>query len=803
MKIIYAVLWVFMLPPGLVVQAQSKTVTVSGLVKDKAAQTTLPYVNVVLKTEKDSAFVSGTVTDEQGRYTLTGIPANDYLLEVSYIGYTTYRQKLYVGTLIDFLEVPPVNMEVNASVLNDVEITAKREEVNGAMDKKTFSVEGNLTQSGSSVLQAMQTLPGVTVQDGKVQLRGNDKVVVLIDGKQTALTGFGNQSSLDNIPASAIEKIEVINNPSAKYDANGNAGIINIVFKKNKQEGLTGKAGLALGLGALWIKKQNLPDIRPQYRFTPKVNPTLSLNYRKKSINAFFQGDFMYKQTLNKNEFVTRIYDDGDIIRQQTKRNRNTTVGTGKIGFDWNISPNDVFTLSALFSAEKILDNGDEPFFNDSLTGRRRLWQFLEDELKITTTASANYLHKFKQPGHTIGGSINYTFHREDEKYFFTNTLPTFVGYDAFKLLSNENVIDVSLDYVRPLKYGRIETGFKYRWRYIPTNMKFYPGLNSPIDTNAGGWATYTEQIPALYGTYLYESKKVELEVGLRVEYVQVGYKVDPNNHVYSSNGYRYIQPFPNFRFSYKVNDHHKLSLFFNRRVDRPNEFDIRVFPKYDDAEIIKVGNPALRPQYTYSFELGYKGNWKTGYIYTAAFHKLANGTLTRIKTIVPGSTLVYAIMQNAGRSYTAGLEMVLSQDITKYFSFNLNGTVYYNRINAFTVNNQYPVEHVFSTSTEQIVSGNVKLNTFFHLPLQFELQLSGVYYAPDVIPQGKLGQRFSLDFGLNKKIQKGKGELFLNATDLLNTMVTKETLRGNGFNYVGYDYYETQVVRIGYSYKF
>ena len=135
----------------------------------------------------------------------------------------------------------------------------------------------------------MQNLPGVTVQDGKVQLRGNDKVTILIDGKQTAMTGFGNQTGLDNIPASSIERIEIINNPSSKYDANGNAGIINIIMKKNKQEGFNGKVGFTTGLGALWVRKENLPTIRPQYTFTPKVNPSLSLNYRKEKINIFFK----------------------------------------------------------------------------------------------------------------------------------------------------------------------------------------------------------------------------------------------------------------------------------------------------------------------------------------------------------------------------------------------------------------------------------------------------------------------------------------------------------------------------------
>lgn len=163
----------------------------------------------------------------------------------------------------------------------------------------------------------MQNLPGVTVQDGKVQLRGSDKITLLVDGKQTALTGFGNQTGLDNIPASAIEKIEIINNPSAQYDANGNAGIINIIYKKNKQEGFNGKIGFTTGAGSLWVPKENLPTIRPQYTFTPKINPAVSLNYRKNKMNIFFQGDYLNTETLNKNEFVIRNYDNGDVINSQ------------------------------------------------------------------------------------------------------------------------------------------------------------------------------------------------------------------------------------------------------------------------------------------------------------------------------------------------------------------------------------------------------------------------------------------------------------------------------------------------------
>lgn len=778
-------------------------VTVSGIIKEKSTKTILPFVNVVLKTESDSSFVSGTVTNEAGRFTLTKIKSGNYYLEISYTGYTTKRLGLFVGSLTDYLDVKVIMIEEKTASLNEVVLIGKTNETGGKMDKKIFSLKDNISQSGGSVLQAIQNLPSITIQDGKVQLRGNDKVTVLIDGKQTALTGFGSQTGLDNIPASAIEKIEIINNPSAKYDANGNAGIINIIYKKNKKEGFNGKLGFSTGAGSLWVRKENLPDIRPQYTFTPKLNPSVSLNYRKNKVNVFFQGDYLYTETLNKNEFVTRNYDNGEVINSQLKRNRNTHFTTLKSGIDYAIDEQNSLTISGLFGSEKIIDRGDQPFFNADLTKRKRLWQFLEDELKTTVMAIVNYQHKFKEAGHLLNAGFNYTFHREDEKYFYDNLLPTSNGTDAFKLLSDEQVYDFNFDYIKPLVYGRIETGIKFRNRNIPTNMQFIPGVNSVLDTNAGGWATYKELIPALYGNYVFENKKWEAELGLRVEYVKIQYDVNPNHIVYKSDGYHYTQPFPNLRLAYKISDHNKISVFYNRRVDRPNEVDIRIFPKYDDAEIIKIGNPALRPQFTNSIELGYKTNWKRGSLYHAIYHRFADGTITRISSTVAGNNLIYATFQNVNKSYNTGFEMVLAQEISTGYSFNINLNAYRNQIDAFSIENKYPTTHIFSANKQEIFSGNVKLNNNFHFGKSMEAQLTAVYLAPDIIPQGKIKSRFSLDLGLKKSIKNGKEELFFNATDLLNTMIIKKEINGQGFNYTSNDYYETQVIRLGYSYKF
>lgn len=782
-----------------------KEITLSGQVVMADSKQPVPFANITLQKKGDSAVVSGVMSNEDGRFTMEKIHPGNYQLTVSSSGFETNTANTLVGELSTFLDLGVISLKVQSQTLSSVTITGNSvAAVNNKLDKKTFSMADQISQSGGSVLQTLKNLPGISIDaDGKLQLRGSNKVAILIDGKQTALTGFGSQQGLDNIAASAIERIEIINNPSARFDANGNAGIINIIYKKNKQEGFNGKLGLSGGLGSLWQRRENLPTIRPQYTFTPKINPSLSLNYRKNNINAFLQADNLYTQTLNKNEFVTRTYDEGTVVQQQTKRNRNTNFFTSKAGIDWTVNSQNTLTISGLFGTEKIIDRGDQPFFDAAIKDRLRLWQFLEDELKTTVMATASYQHQFKQPGHVLNAGFNYTFHREDEKYFFDNITPDFTSKDAFKLLSDESVLDFNLDYVRPLKHGRVEAGFKFRHRTIPTDMLFIPGTHSSLDTNAGGWARYGENIPALYGNYVYESNKWEAEIGLRAEYVKLQYDVNPGHVAYQSDGYNYAQPFPTVRLAYKLDDNNKISAFYNRRVDRPNEVDIRIFPKYDDAEIIKVGYPGLRPQFTQTMEIGYKTNLRNGFLYAAIYHRSANATITRISTTIDTSKLIYATFQNVNRSYHSGVEMIWSGSFSKKASFNISLDAYRNQINAFTVQNLYPVPHTFSAGTQKMYSGNLKMNTTFKLPRTFDLQVSAIYLAPDIIPQGKTGSRFSLDAGLKKSIQHGNGEIFLNATDLLNTMVIKREINGDGFSYTSKDYSESQVIRIGYSYKF
>ncbi len=786
------------------VRAQSGGVTVFGRVQDAQTKVPLAFLTVQLLRERDSTFVAGRLTDTTGAFTFTGLAKGVYLLDARRIGYLPSRQRVLVGELSSFLDLGVVSLTAATARLGEVVITGTADEVAAAMDRKTYRVADNTAQSGGSVLQAMTALPGVTVgQDGKLQLRGSDKVAVLIDGKQTALTGAGSQSGLENLPASGVQSIEIINNPNARFDANGSAGIINVILKKEEQLGFNGRIGLMGGAGALWEKRENLPTIRPQYRATPKLNPSFALNYRQHNTNTFIQGDWLHSPTLNKNEFSTRTYDDGTVIYQQIKRNRRTDYATLSGGVDHAFDARNSLSVSTYLNQETILDEGDNPYFEGDLSNRYRLWQFLEDEVKYTAVASAVLTRRFQQPGRSLVFTANYSFHREDEKYFFTNTLPAFTGEDSFALLSDEHIVDLNVDYVRPLRQGRLETGFKGRYRSIPVNMRFFPGPQSPIDSGAGGWAKYVERIPALYANYVYESETIELEGGLRVETVLLDYDVNPDHNTYESDGYRYSQPFPNVRVAYKFDADHKLSLFFNRRVDRPNEVDIRIFPKYDEPELIKVGNPALQPQFTTSVDLGYKTSSARGSFYAAAYHRIIDATITRIATQVTGSPLLYNVFQNAGRSWLTGSELVWQRTFTPRVALGVNANVYRNTMDDFTVVNLYPQPVTYTAARQSMVSGNVKANMTFSLPRGWDTRVSSAYLAADLLPQGRIGSRFSLDVGLRKSVQRGKGEFVINATDLLNTMQLRRTIRGTDFRFVSTDYLETQAVRVGYTWKF
>lgn len=782
--------------------AQVNTVTLSGALLDGSTKETLPYLTVILYTAKDSLQQGGTVSGDDGRWVLSGVAPGNYVLKAGGIGYAPLRKPIHVGSLSEFLDLGTLVMTATAQNLAEIEVLGRTEQVGDAMDKKVFRLDDNPSQSGGSVLQALRNLPGVTVdqRSGKLQLRGSDKVAVLIDGQQSALTGFGDQSGLDNIPASAIERIEVINDPSAKMDANGMAGVINIIYRKDKRSGLHGKASVMAGVGSLGQKQADLPTVRPQYITTPKFGPSLGFNWDRAKLDFNLQADLLTQRVLNRNEHFERTYSDGTVLRQQYLENRDQTMYTLKGGFDLSINERDKLTFSALYANEAHIDHGDVAYFDAGLNERQRLWTFYEDEVNTSANLSSVFTHKFKQAGRRLDIGLNYTFHREDEKYDITDQNLTGTGYNNTALIADEHVGDLKADYTKPLAHGRWEVGGKFRWRVIPTRITYTAAIGSPLDQGAAGGATYNELIPALYTNYVHERERYELEAGLRVEAVDLRYVVDPGHNTYTSDGYSYLEPFPNLRYARILNERSRLSVSVSRRVDRPDEGDLRIFPKYDDPSILRIGNPGLRPQFTWRGELGYKRDLSRGYVYAAAYYRITSNILTRIVTGYGTGTQLYTLAQNAGGGTNSGVEAVIEQEVVKGVRLSLNGNVYRNVIDAFSTISAYPTPTPYTAKRQQTTSGNAKLNAKFRLREGMDLQLTGIWLARDIVPQGSIGERWSVDLGLAWKLPGVKSELSLVATDLFNTMRIPKEVVGDGFRVVSTDYLETRAVRITWS---
>lgn len=783
-----------------------KTVTVSGTVLDGDGNEPLAFANVGLHQGEDNRLVAGTITDEQGLFIFDGLAEGSYTVQIDFVGYESLRMNFQAGRLNSHLDLGKIRLMPDVTVLEEVVVKGQRAHTSFALDKKSYTLADNIAAGSGSVLEAMRNLPGVTVDaEGKILLRGSDKVTVLIDGKRSSLTGFGTQKGLDNIPTSHIERIEIINNPSAKQEAQGMAGIINIIYKKEDRDGWNGNAGFNFGLGELTRRENNLPGIMDKYSFTPKYNPSFSLNYRKDKVNVFFQADGMFRKKVNCNEFSTRTYagQSEQNVKSQFLENRSQQLYNLKLGMDWNLTERDVLTFYGLWEDEYHIDEGDVPYDYIDNGKRKRLWEWAEDENTRIMNYNLSYRHQFMQPGRTLEANVSYSHGREDELFPFSDTSDGTFSTDSTHLVSKEKNFIFAADYTHPMRSGRLEAGVNVHLRNIPITYRIMPGEVSILDNQLGEWSKYKENIYAAYLNYVLELQKWDIEAGLRAEYATVSYDIDPRNQYYNRNeAYDKLSLFPNIRVTYKINDRNRISAFYNRRVDRPEEFDLRPFPKYDDPEILKTGNPYLRPQFTQSVELAYKTNWESGSFYAAGYCKFIHDILTRIYTTNEDLTM-NSITQNLNDGKNYGMEVLVEQTILKGWNVSAGFNWYHNSIEAAKGVSLYPYEQSFSFEESQTNSWNLKFNTQVDFPKGYAVQAGFVYYAPDIIPQGKIKSRSSLDFGIRKKFLKDKLEVSLSATDILNQSGLRQEITGNGFTLNSENYYETQTVTIGVKYSF
>jgi len=781
-------------------------VTVSGQVFEADGATRVPYATVSALSP-DSSLLGGSLTEEDGSFVLSLASRGRAQIVVSYIGYIPQAKELFIGANNDIYSIGKIFLAPDAQTLDEVTVTGERATVNGALDKKTFDLSDQQAQGRGSVLDAMKALPGVTVtQDGDLQLRGSDRVAVLIDGKQSAMTGFGNQRSLGSIPAGNIERIEIINNPSAKYDAAGQAGIINIIYKKEKAAGFNGEVGLSYALGEITTRREDLPTELGRYRLNSHLQPNLGLNYRKDKLRAWFQSSVLAQEKLPNNEFTTRIYDDGRRTVSQVPENRRQIHYVARGGIDYLLDEQNTLSISGIFDYEHHIDTAQIPFIDLATNQRYRYWNWKEDETTSLVNGRVDFLHNFGAPGHELELSAQLSQGKEDEQYFLNDSTRFRQSQDTSHLIAIENILAFNLDYVRPLAGGRIEAGGQLRFRRLPVTYEIGQGERSIIYPGLGAESRWTEDLYAGYLNYVYETAGFEAEAGLRAEQTAVTYTLDPENIYYEDNdAYDYFRVYPNVRLTYKINEVNKLSLFFNRRVDRPGEQELRAFAKYDDPELLKVGNPYLRPQFTQTVEAAYRRIWTTGSGFAAVYTRRSDDAFQRILSIDrsdPDYDIINRIYQNTGLATNTGTELLWSQEVKGFWKFSLGANFYRIDIEEYTGVLLFPTVRPFTLAASTGSSFDIKFNNQLTLPKKWKVQLTAIYLAPRNIPQGRQLARSSVDFALTRPIFAGKGELTVSATDLFNGFGLRQEIDGEGFTAEYQNYFESQQVRVGVTYK-
>ena len=535
--------------------------------------------------------------------------------------------------------------------------------------------------------------------------------------------------------------------------------------------------------------------------------PSLNLNYKTGKLNYFLQSEFILQEALPNNEFTTRNYDDGRNIISQVPENRKQfrAIINGGIDYDWN--ENNSLTFSGLYDREKHIDTAQVAFIDLNTNTRNRFYNWEEEEVTRYINAAVNYRHKFEQAGHTLSANAQYTQGLEDETYSLNDSSAVRIGRDKTNIRAIENTTSISTDYVRPLSSGRIELGAKLRIRRLPVDYTITPGNNSIIYPDLGTFSDWGENLYAAYFNYLWEREKYDIEAGLRAEQTDVFYDLDPVNAYYPNNDkYDYFKLFPSVRYTYKLNERNKISAFYNRRIDRPGEPELRVFPKYDDPELLKVGNPYLRPQYTDAFEIAHKYSWDSGSIFSAVYHRIIKDQYMRIFSIDnsnPDYDIVNRIYQNTGRATNTGLELLLSQDLTNDWKASGSLNWYSNAIDRYQGTLLFPFQRPFTINASTANAWDAKLSNEFNLPNAFSVQLTAIYFSKRNIPQGEELARSSVDFGVKKALWANKAELTLSASDIFNRFGIRQKVTDQGFTALYENYYETQVFRLGFKYKF
>lgn len=736
--------------------------TIKGNINNASGKTIdLTNTTVSLLNFTDSSKVKSVKTDDKGYYEFLNIPSGKYLLETSGI-----NLKHSFSDAVIISDTTPVtfrNITVTQEnkTLQQVTVTGKKPFIENKIDKVVVNVDALISNAGNTAMDVLEKSPGVSVdKDGNISLKGKDGVMVMIDGKPSYLSGQDLANFLRNTPASSIEQIEVMTNPSAKYEAAGNSGILNIKTKKNKLKGFNGNFSSTYTQGVYW-----------------KGNSSLNLNYRNKKFNLF--GNYGYSKWNSFDRLnLTRNFTNLDTKLLETRFEQSTFIKrvsdnhNAKVGLDYYLSKKT--TLGAVFSGyvNPNSQTGNNYTYLKNAEGSIDSILFARNHNSNNAKnlgVNINFRQLLDTAGQEITSDLDYLVYRQNAKQMFTNN---YLNADMTKrkdatllrgsLPSDIDIYSAKVDYVKPLsKDSKVEAGVKLSYVTTDNDARYDKKADGDWETDLGktNHFIYKETISAGYVNFNKQIKKLGVQAGLRVENTAAnGDQLGNASRQDSSFKRQYTNLFPTIYFNYELNKKNNLSLNYGRRIDRPDYDDLNPFFYFLDEYTFEAGNTLLKPQFTNSIELAhtYKGFFTTTLNYSQT-----DDVILEVLKQINSERKTFVTKDNVASRKNMGVAISVNGHLAKWWNYNVYTNVNHNKFSGKL------------NGSDLNVSGTTfmgNMNNQFKINKTWSAELSGFYRSAGYEGQLIMNPMWQLSSGIQKQILKTKGSLKFSVNDIFNS---------------------------------
>ena len=751
---------------------------------------------VELLKSKDSSLAKIAITDKNGLADFENIRPGTYLLKISFVNYATqFTAPVILGTEKLLIQLPNIILQPGTAEIKEVVVTGRKPFIQRLSDRLVVNVENSIVSAGSSAMDVLERSPGVAVdQNDVIGLRGKQGVIIMIDGKPTPLSGADLANYLRGLPSNAIERIDIITNPSAKYDAAGNSGIIDIHMKKDQRLGTNGTLTAGYGQGVY-----------------SKANAGTTLNYRNKSVNIFGNYNYSYRMNLNhlildRNFYTNGIFNGGDLKDNYSKT--PSDFHAVRAGADFFPDKKNIigFVITYNNGAFNTNTNNNSTVIDAQKQSASTFQtKALNDNNNYNTVANINFKHSFNTTGKELTADIDYGEYNSAAvsstatKYYKLSggsLQPDYIlnGNQAGKL----SLRTAKLDYTNPLPKGaKFETGAKTSYVSSDNDAKFYDlsSGNAVDDANKTNRFFYEEYNNAAYFNFSKEFTKFNLQFGLRGEQTHLKTHQVKGNIYFDSS---YLQLFPSAFFNYKIKPDQTLGISVSRRIDRPGYSQLNPFLFLIDVTTYATGSPSLLPQFTWSYELNYTVksiNFTLAYSHTTNSQNIA---IARFKDVFPtipqADNVTVQIPINLSTSDYYGFTVAAPVRVNKHWNMINNASAYYNKFNGqlggTTLNNGKP-------------AFDYRINNTFTLGKGWVTELNGNVTTGGQYGFMVLDPQWGIAAGVQKSMFQNKGTLRFNITDIFWTNLPKAVITYNNYIEKWHAYRETRVANLSFTYRF